>query len=95
MTHANQLAKTLSLDMWAHWTPTADSFFGRVSKKAICAAVAEAVGEGVAFRIQDLKKPIMAAEAATLVAGSGWVPAVLRTKGLPKVRPEPEALAAE
>jgi ParB family chromosome partitioning protein len=65
-----------------------------VSKKAICLAVAEAAGESVAFRIQDLKKPVKAAEAARLVAGSGWVPAALRTKGVPTVPHEPEAMAA-
>jgi ParB family chromosome partitioning protein len=92
--HADQLAETLRLDMAKHWTPTAESYFGRVSKKAICVAVAEAAGENVAFRIQDLKKPIMAIEAARLVANSGWVPAVLRTKGLP-AHHEPEAMAAE
>jgi ParB family chromosome partitioning protein len=92
--HADQLAETLRLDMSKHWTPTAESYFGRVSKKAICVAVAEAAGENVAFRIQDLKKPIMAIEAARLVANSGWVPAVLRTKGLP-AHHEPEAMAAE
>ncbi len=95
MVHADQLAETLRLDMSKHWTPTAESYFGRVSKKAICLAVAEAAGESVAFRIQDLKKPVMAAEAARLVADSGWVPAVLRTKGLPIGNHEPEAMAAE
>jgi ParB family chromosome partitioning protein len=95
MVHANQLAETLRLDMSKHWAPTAESYFGRVSKKAICLAVAEAAGESVAFRIQDLKKPVMAAEAARLIAGSGWVPVVLRTKGLPTGHHEPEAIAAE
>ncbi len=95
MVHADQLAETLRLDMSKHWTPTAESYFGRVSKKVICLAVAEAAGESVAFRIQDLKKPVMAAEAARLVAGSGWVPAVLRTKGLPTGHHAPEAMAAE
>jgi ParB family chromosome partitioning protein len=95
MVHADQLAETLRLDMSQHWTPTAESYFGRVSKKAICLAVAEAAGESVAFRIQDLKKPVMAAEAARLVAGSGWVPASLRTKGLPTGHHKPEAMAAE
>jgi ParB family chromosome partitioning protein len=95
MVHADQLAETLRLDMSKHWTPTVDSYFGRVSKKAICLAVAEAAGENVAFRIQDLKKPVMAAEATRLVAGTGWMPTVLRTKGLRAARAEPEAMAAE
>jgi ParB family chromosome partitioning protein len=95
MVHADQLAETLRLDMSKHWTPTAESYFGRVSKKAICLAVAEAAGESVAFRIQDLKKPIMAAEAETMTKGTGWLPAVLRIKRLPTVHAEPPAMAAE
>jgi len=93
--HADQLAETLRLDMSKHWTPTAENYFGRVTKKAICVAVAEAAGESVAFRVQDLKKPMMAIEAARLVAGSRWVPAVLRTKGLRTGHHEPDAMAAE
>jgi ParB family chromosome partitioning protein len=95
MSHADQLAETLRLDMSKYWTPTAGSFFGRVSKKAICVAVAEAAGEGIAFRIQDLKKPVMAAEAENIAAKTGWLPVVLRTRGLPAVNTAPEALAAE
>ncbi len=95
MGHADQLAETLGLDMSRYWTPTAGSYFGRVSKKAICIAVAEAAGEGIAFRIQDLKKPIMAAEAETIAAKTGWLPAVLRTKGVPVDHTATEALAAE
>jgi ParB family chromosome partitioning protein len=95
MTHAGQLAETLRLDMSKHWTPTAERFFGRVSKKAICVAVAEAAGESAAFRIQDLKKPIMAAEAENIIRGRGWLPSVLRTKGLPSAHVQSEAMAAE
>jgi ParB family chromosome partitioning protein len=78
MAHAAQLSETLQLDMSRHWTPTAESFFGRVSKATIRASVAEAAGESAAQRLDGLKKPVMAA-AAQVVLGTGWVPEPLRT----------------
>jgi ParB family chromosome partitioning protein len=90
MQTADQLAKSLDLNMAQHWTPTAENFFGRVNKTAIQAAVTEAKGEIAARKLEGLKKPIMAAEAANAVSGTGWLPGVLRTKAQ-----QPERLAAE
>ena len=44
--HAAQLAAALKLDMTQYWQPTAEGYFGRVSKGLIL----EAVREGCAFR---------------------------------------------
>jgi ParB family chromosome partitioning protein len=90
MQTADQLAESLDLNMAQHWTPTAENFFGRVNKTAIQAAVTEAKGEVAARKLEGLKKPIMAAEAANVVSGTGWLPAVLRTKAQ-----QQERLAAE
>jgi ParB family chromosome partitioning protein len=90
MQTADQLAKSLDLNMAQHWTPTAENFFGRVNKTAIQAAVTEAKGEVAARKLEGLKKPIMAAEAANAVSGTGWLPGVLRSKAQ-----QPERLAAE
>ena len=90
MQTANQLAESLDLNMAQHWTPTAENFFGRVNKTAIQAAVTEAKGEIAARKLEGLKKPIMAAEAANAVSGTGWLPGVLRSKAQ-----QPERLAAE
>ena len=80
---ADRLASALALDVAKGWTPTVDSYFGRVTKAYIVEAVAEGVSEDAARRIADMKKPDMARAAEQLLAGTGWLPAVLRT-------PQPE-----
>jgi ParB family transcriptional regulator, chromosome partitioning protein len=82
LAHADMLANAVDLDMAAAvWTPTADTFLGRVTKARIVQAVAEAKGERTAESIAHLKKPDMAARAAVLLEGSGWLPEPLRTPG--------------
>jgi len=76
---AGVLAEAVNLDMTRHWTPTARSYFGRVTKAQIGIAVREAVSPEAAERITPLKKMDMAGEAEQLVAGTGWLPALLRT----------------
>lgn len=78
----NRLAAALSLDMTQHWTPTVGSYFGRVSKAQCLAAVQEACGDAAAARLAGLKKPDMAAAAEQAVAGTGWLPSLLRTPPL-------------
>lgn len=90
VTAADELAVALDLDMTAIWTPTARSFFGRLTKAQIAEAVSEAVSPEAADRIRPMKRPDMAEEAEQLVAGTGWLPAILR-----KPEPEPEAEADE
>ena len=85
---AERLASALALDVAKDWTPTVDSYLGRVTKAHIVEAVAEGVSEDAARRIADKKKPDMAQEAEQLLAGTGWLPAALRT-------PEPEAEPVE
>ncbi len=92
--HADQLAAAVDLDMAAAgWTPTADGFLGRVTKARILQAVAEAKGERAAESIAHLKKGDMAARAAVLLEGTGWLPEPLRTPGRPL--PSPVALDIE
>jgi ParB family chromosome partitioning protein len=69
----------VTLDMTAHWTPTVRSYFGRITKTHILAAVREALGDEAAERIADKKKVEMAEAAEQLLAGTGWLPPVLRT----------------
>lgn len=80
---ADRLAGALALDVAKDWTPTVDSYLGRVTKAHIVDAVTEGVSEDAARRIADMKKPDMAQAAEQLLSGTGWLPAVLRT-------PEPE-----
>ena len=84
LAHADQLAEMLDLDMVAAgWTPTVDTYLGRVTKGRIVQAVREAKGERPAQLIEHLKKGEMAEKAQVLLAGSGWLPEPLRTPGRP------------
>ncbi|RCS25776.1 ParB/RepB/Spo0J family partition protein [Phyllobacterium salinisoli] len=76
---ADKLATAVTLDMTAHWTPTVRAYFGRVTKAHILAAVRDALGDEAAERIADKKKVEMAEAAEQLLAGTGWLPPVLRT----------------
>ncbi|WP_375551409.1 ParB/RepB/Spo0J family partition protein [Rhodophyticola porphyridii] len=89
--HADILAGTLGLDMAkAGWTPTADSYLGRVTKAQILAAVRDAKGDKDADRIAGFKKPDMVEAAEELLAGTNWLPAPLRTPLLVEQPAEPE-----
>jgi ParB family chromosome partitioning protein len=76
--HANQLARSVGLDMVAAgWAPTVDNYLGRVTKARILEAVREAKGDA-SVQLIELKKPDMAKEAERLLAGCGWLPEPLR-----------------
>ncbi|WP_369818277.1 hypothetical protein [Novosphingobium sp. ST904] len=77
---ADRLATAVALDMTAHWTPTVRAYFGRVTKAQILDAVREALGDEAAEQIADKKKPEMAEAAEQLLAGTGWLPPILRTE---------------
>lgn len=76
--HANALASHVGLDMKRHWTATAKSFFGKVTKAQILGIVREVKGDAHAQMIDHLKKADMASEAERLVAGSNWLPDPLK-----------------
>jgi ParB family chromosome partitioning protein len=86
---ADTLAVVVGLDMTGTWTPTAASYLARVTKARIAEAVREAMSDEAAERIGALKKPEMAEAAEQLLAGTGWLPPLLRT-----VAPEPKASLA-
>lgn len=74
---ANDLAEMLSLDMRTWWKPT-EAFLMRLSKADILAAVKDARSADAARRMSDHKKPVMAKEAAQLLAECGWLPRSLQ-----------------
>ena len=88
---AEKLATATTLDMTAHWTPTGQTYLGRVTKAHILAAVREAVSDEAAERIAGMKKPEMAQAAEQLLAGTGWLPTVLRTTRPAWLDAEPDA----
>jgi ParB family chromosome partitioning protein len=93
--HADQLADMLNLDLGeAGFTPTAENYFGRVTKAEILNAVTEAQGEETAGLLADLKKKEMAIEAERLVTGTGWLPAPLRGVQ-PKQQADEQELSGE
>ena len=76
---ADRLATALALDMTEHWMPTVRTYLGRVTKALILAAVREAVSDEAADRIAGMKKQPMAEAAEQLLAGTGWLPPLMRT----------------
>lgn len=78
--------------MAAFWSPTADSYFGRVTKALILDAVREAVSPDAAARIAGLKKAEMARAAERLMQGKRWLPEILRGATYAQ---QPEMIAAE
>ena len=75
--HADQLAAALNLDMAGHWQPS-PRFMGRVSKAVMAAAVTEAEHPAVAADLMVMKKAGATSKAAETLAGTGWLPPVLR-----------------
>ena len=80
--HVDALAQAVSLDMTDYWSATTASYLGRVTKARIAEAVSEGVSPEAAERIKPLNKGGMADEAEQLLAGTGWLPLLLR-------KPEP------
>lgn len=79
MAEADRLARATGLDMAeAGFRPTVANYFGRITKRKILEAVAEAVGEGTANLLAFEKKDKMAAEAEERLATTGWLPEPLR-----------------
>lgn len=79
ISQADRIARAVGLDMvQAGWRPTADNYFGRVTKTRILEAVREAKGEASVQLIDHLKKGDMAKEAARLLEDAGWLPEPLR-----------------
>ena len=83
LAHADALAAEVGLDMAEYWTPTVETYLGRVTKVRILEAVREGVSERDAEAIAGLKKPEMASHAERLLSGRRWLPPVMRTEGIP------------
>ena len=75
------------------WQPTAGNYLGRVSKQRILEAVAEGVSHEAAENLSKLKKDALVAHAEQRLAGTGWLPPLLRAP-MP-VAAEHPTLAAE
>ena len=78
MTHADILAAAVGLDMRDWWSPTTDNYLGRVPKTLALEAVREGVSPQAADNLATLKKDRLAQSAEQRLAGTGWLPALLR-----------------
>jgi len=79
LAQAEALATRVNLDMTGDWSATGASYLGRVTKARVLEAVSEAVGAEAADHLSGLKKADMVAAAEPLMAGTGWLPSLLRT----------------
>jgi ParB family chromosome partitioning protein len=75
--HADRVAVALRLDMAQWFTPTAANYFGRIGKTGIIEALREVKG-ATAPAWHKAKKSELAAIAERELAGSGWLPALLK-----------------
>jgi ParB family chromosome partitioning protein len=88
---ADKLAATLRLDMAQWWQPTKASYFGHVSKAHVVTAVREAVTPQAAQNLEGLKKEALAEAAEQRLAGSKWLPPILRGAAAAEVKADEAA----
>ncbi|KAF1697961.1 hypothetical protein CSC62_07385 [Pseudoxanthomonas jiangsuensis] len=81
-------------DMADHWTPASDGFLARIHGDLVTEAVVEAKGKAEATTLTGLKKADRAAQAGKLLAGTGWLPKLLRGPGYGKKPAQTVAKAA-
>jgi len=72
------LASAAGLDMREWWSATAENYLGGVPKARILEVVREAVSPEVAATLTSLKKGPLAQAAEKRLAGTGWLPNLLR-----------------
>ncbi len=75
--HTDALATALQVDMAKWFTPTAENFFGRISKPRIALALAEA-GKPASAITLAFKKADLATVAEKEIQGTGWLPEPVR-----------------
>lgn len=86
---ADAVAEAAGLDMADWWSATAGSYLNFVPKTLAIAAVTEACGKKAAAPLASMKKADLATKAEELLAGTRWLPKILR--GPKKAAPKPAA----
>ncbi len=83
-----RLLGALGLDMADHFVPTAENYFGKLSKPLILKALAESGKDaGDPAVLEKMKKGELATLAEKHMKGTGWLPELLR--GPEKPKPDP------
>ena len=77
------------------WTVTGESYLSRVTKPHILEAVRDGVSPEAAERMDGLKKAETVEAAEIALAGTGWLPPLLRTASPAVEEPSPEAEPGE
>lgn len=77
---ADRIAQAVGLDMTHWWEPTPAAYLAHVSKAMVAAAVGEVHSPARAKAVEKMKKGDAVAEAAKVLAGTGWLPAPLRAR---------------
>jgi ParB family chromosome partitioning protein len=75
----DELALAAALDMREWWSATAASYFGSVPRARVLEVVTDAVSAEAAAPLSKLKKAALVQAAEEKVAGTGWLPSVLRS----------------
>lgn len=80
LAHADTLAGEVGLDMRRYWSVSRRSYLAHVTKVRISEAVTEGVSAEACERMAGFKKPDMVEAAEQALAGTGWLPPMLRTQ---------------
>jgi ParB family chromosome partitioning protein len=76
---SDQLAQAVNLDMADWWTPTGESYLGRVKKDQILEAIGEGTTETNFEDLRKLKKAELVAAAERWLDQSRWLPDILKS----------------
>ena len=85
----DRIARVAGLDMRQHWEGGIE-FFGRLTRKALLAALTEACGPEAAENYAKLGKAELAATCADRIPGRGWLPPAFTTPDAPAPRKDNE-----
>jgi ParB family chromosome partitioning protein len=73
------LAKAVNLDMADWWTPTGETYLGRVKKEQILEAVAKGTNEKNLEDLRKMKKTELVAVSERRLAQNRWLPGILKS----------------
>ena len=71
--------EAVKLDMADWWTPTGERYLGRVKKEEILRVIGEGTSETNFEDLRKLKKGELVAAAERRLAGSRWLPEILKS----------------
>lgn len=91
---AHRIARAASLDMTKHWDGGIE-FWSRLSRKAMLAALDEAIGPEAVENCHKLGKMDLAKACSERMADRGWLPPALRTPDSAAAQPQEDRSEAE